>query len=67
MSEILLPGFCDLGSAFGEPGTEQAETIASGLAAATRGGYSVVAMEPFTEPAIDSDAQVHLVRHRAAG
>ncbi|MBK9579908.1 MAG: dihydroorotase [Fibrobacterota bacterium] len=67
MSEILLPGFCDLGCAFGEPGSEQAETIASGLAAATRGGFSVVAMEPFTEPAIDSDAQVHLVRHRAAG
>lgn len=67
MSEVLLPGFCDLGCAFTEPGAEQAETIRSGLAAASRGGYSVVAMEPYTEPAIDTDAQVQLVLHRAEG
>ena len=66
MSETLLSGFCDLGCAFGEPGSEQAETIRSGLAAAARGGYSVVAMEPFTEPPIDTDAQVQLARHLAA-
>jgi dihydroorotase len=66
MPEILLPGFCDLGCAFGEPGFEQAETIRSGLAAAARGGWSVVAMEPFTDPAIDTDAQIQLVRHLAA-
>jgi len=67
MSETLLPGFCDLGCAFGEPGSEQAETIRSGLSAAARGGYSVVAMEPYTEPAIDTDAQVQLVRALATG
>jgi dihydroorotase len=67
MPEILLPGFCDLGCAFGEPGSEQAETVSSGLAAAARGGYSVVAMEPFTEPAIDTDAQIQLVKSLAAG
>lgn len=65
MPELLLPGFCDLGCAFGEPGSEQAETIGSGLAAAARGGYSVVAMEPFTDPVIDTDAQIQLVRHLA--
>jgi dihydroorotase len=64
--EVLLPGFCDLGCAFGEPGFEQAETIRSGLASAARGGYSVVAMEPFTDPVIDTDAQIQLVRHLAA-
>jgi dihydroorotase len=62
---LLLPGFCDLGCAFGEPGFEQAETIQSGLRAAARGGYSVVAMEPFTDPPIDNDAQVQLVLTRA--
>jgi dihydroorotase len=67
MPEILLPGFCDLGCAFGEPGSEQAETIRSGLAAAARGGWSVVAMEPFTDPPIDTDAQIQLVRHLAEG
>lgn len=63
----LLPGFCDLGCAFGEPGSEQAETIKSGLRAAARGGYSVVALEPFTDPPIDNDAQVQLVLTRAHG
>lgn len=61
----LFPGFCDLGCAFGEPGFEQAETIQSGLRAAARGGYSVVALEPFTSPPIDNDAQVQLVLTRA--
>lgn len=61
----LFPGFCDLGCAFGEPGFEQAETIHSGLRAAARGGYSVVALEPFTDPPIDNDAQVQLVLTRA--
>jgi dihydroorotase len=63
----LLPSFCDIGCAFGEPGSEQAETIKSGLRAATRGGFSVVALEPFTDPPIDTDAQVQLVLTRAAG
>lgn len=61
----LLPSFCDLGCAFGEPGFEQAETIQSGLRAAARGGYSVVALEPFTDPPIDNDAQVQLALTRA--
>ena len=63
----LLPGFCDLGCAFGEPGSEQAETIKSGLRAAARGGYSIAALEPFTDPPIDNDAQVQLALARAQG
>lgn len=68
MSDLrLLPGFVDLGCAFGEPGAEQAETIASGLAAAARGGFVAVVLEPFTDPPIDTDAQVRLVLQRAEG
>lgn len=63
----LLPGFVDLGCAFGEPGAEQAETIHSGLEAALRGGFSAVVLEPFTDPPIDNDAQVRLAQHRAEG
>jgi len=63
----LLPGFVDLGVAFGEPGAEQAETVQSGLRAAVRGGFSSVVLEPFTEPAIDTDAQVRLALQRAEG
>ena len=68
MSEqLLLPGFVDLGTWFGEPGHEQAESMASGLAAAARGGYAAVCLEPFTDPPIDSDAQVRLALHRSEG
>lgn len=63
----LLPGFVDIGAAFGEPGSEQSETIESGLAAAQAGGYVAVALEPFTDPPIDNDAQVRLALHRSAG
>lgn len=63
----LLPGFVDIGAAFGEPGAEQSETIESGLAAAEAGGFVAVALEPFTDPPIDTDAQVRLASHRAAG
>lgn len=63
----LLPGFVDLGAAFGEPGSEQSETIQSGLAAAEAGGFVAVALEPFTDPPVDTDAQVRLALHRAAG
>jgi len=63
----LLPGFVDIGAAFGEPGSEQSETIQSGLAAAEAGGFVAVALEPFTDPPIDTDAQIRLALYRSAG
>ena len=66
MSDLrLLAGFVDLSCAFGEPGAEQAETIHSGLLAAARGGFAAVVLEPFTDPPIDTDAQVCLALQRA--
>lgn len=68
MSDLrLLPGFVDIGAAFGEPGSEQSETMQSGLSAAEAGGFVAVALEPFTDPPVDTDAQVRLALHRAAG
>ncbi len=67
MSELLLPGFVDLDPWFGEPGSEQAETVASGLLAAVRGGYVLVAPDPHTQPAIDNDAQVSQLLSRGQG
>ena len=67
MSELLLPGFVDLGAFLGEPGFEQSETVSSGLLAAARGGYVLVAPDPFTEPHIDNDAQVSQLLFRAQG
>jgi dihydroorotase len=67
MSELLLPGFVDLNTFLGEPGFEQSETVASGLLSAVRGGYVLVAPDPFTEPHIDNDAQVSQLLFRAQG
>ena len=36
------PGFIDLHAHFREPGNEDAETVASGLAAAAHGGFTTV-------------------------
>ena len=67
MSELILPGFVDIDTFLGEPGLEQSETVASGLLAAARGGYVLVAPDPFTEPHIDNDAQVSQLLFRAQG
>jgi len=54
--KIVLPGLIDMHVHFREPGREADETIASGSAAAVRGGFSSVAVMPTTEPAVDGEA-----------
>jgi dihydroorotase len=55
---IVSPGFLDLHAHLREPGSEAAETIASGLAAAAHGGFTAVCSMPNTTPPIDSAAAV---------
>ena len=50
---IVAPGFVDLHAHFREPGFEDAETVATGLAAAAHGGFTTVCVMPNTEPSID--------------
>jgi dihydroorotase len=50
---IVTPGFIDLHTHLREPGFEDAETVASGLAAAAHGGFTTVCAMPNTDPAID--------------
>ena len=50
---IVAPGFIDLHAHFREPGNEDAETIATGLAAAAQGGFTTVCVMPNTTPALD--------------
>jgi dihydroorotase len=50
---IVTPGFIDLHAHLREPGFEDAETVASGLAAAAHGGFTTVCAMPNTDPAID--------------
>jgi dihydroorotase len=50
---VVAPGFVDLHAHFREPGNEDAETIASGSAAAAHGGFTTVCLMPNTTPALD--------------
>ena len=50
----VLPGFCDVHVHFREPGFSYKETIATGTAAAARGGYTAVCTMPNLDPVPDS-------------
>ena len=58
---VVSPGFIDLHCHLREPGYEDKETIATGTAAAARGGFTTICAMPNTNPAIDSEATVHFV------
>ncbi len=53
-SYAVFPGFCDVHVHFREPGFSYKETIASGCAAAARGGYTAVCTMPNLNPVPDS-------------
>ena len=68
---VVAPGFFDIHVHLREPGTEEAETIRTGAAAAAAGGFTAVAAMPNTRPPIDTAATVQFVvaegaRHSAA-
>ena len=52
--EYTFPGFIDVHVHFRDPGMTNAETIASGLKSARRGGFGAVVTMPNTNPACDS-------------
>lgn len=51
---VLLPGLVDLHVHLREPGREDAETIATGSAAAAAGGFTAVFAMPNTDPVADT-------------
>jgi len=61
---VVAPGFVDLHVHLREPGNEDAETVASGLAAAAHGGFTTVCAMPNTDPPLDEPGV--LARMRAA-
>jgi dihydroorotase len=63
---VIAPGLVDLHAHFREPGNEDAETIATGLAAAAHGGFTTVCLMPNTTPATDDASVVERVRAIAA-
>ncbi|MBR1920370.1 MAG: amidohydrolase family protein, partial [Kiritimatiellae bacterium] len=60
------PGFVDVHVHFRDPGLHDAETTASGLAAAARGGFAAVVTMPNTNPATDSPDAMDYQRRAAA-
>jgi len=62
---VVAPGFVDLHVHLREPGNEDAETVASGLAAAAHGGFTTVCAMPNTTPALDEPGVLAGVRAAA--
>jgi len=62
---VVCPGLIDLHTPLREPGQSAKETIATGTAAAARGGFASVVCMPNTSPAIDNAGTVALIRERA--
>ncbi|MGE3107836.1 MAG: dihydroorotase [Phycisphaerales bacterium] len=62
---IVTPGLIDPHVHLREPGMEEAETIASGTAAAVAGGFTTICCMPNTSPAIDDDSVVEFIFKQA--
>ncbi|ACV80566.1 dihydroorotase [Nakamurella multipartita] len=58
---VVLPGLVDLHTHLREPGREDAETVATGSAAAALGGYTAVFAMPNTDPTADTAGVVEQV------
>lgn len=63
----VSPGWFDTACRFGEPAYEEAETLESGSKAASKGGYTAVALSSHRQSAIDSRQKVEYLISRSAG
>jgi dihydroorotase len=62
---VVAPGFFDIHVHFREPGFEDAETVATGCAAAAHGGFTSVALMANTSPALDEPGVLQRIRAAA--
>jgi dihydroorotase len=62
---IVCPGLIDLHVHLREPGQSGKETIATGTAAAARGGFTSLVCMPNTSPVIENAGTVGLIREKA--
>jgi dihydroorotase len=58
---VVCPGLIDIHVHLREPGQTAKESIATGIAAAARGGFASVACMPNTSPAVDNPGTVALI------
>jgi len=63
--KVVTPGLIDMHVHFREPGQSAKETIATGSAAAARGGFTSVLCMPNTSPPVDTPGNVALIRDKA--
>src|SRR5438105_2602726 len=63
---VVCPGLIDLHVHLREPGQTAKETIATGTAAAARGGFTSLVCMPNTSPPIDNAGTVALIHEVAA-
>ncbi len=63
--KMICPGLIDLHVHLREPGQTAKENLATGTAAAARGGFTSVVCMPNTTPTIDNAGTVALIRERA--
>jgi len=59
--KLITPGLIDVHVHLREPGGEHKETIATGTASAARGGYTLIAAMPNTNPVPDSVENLKLI------
>src|SRR6267142_3613324 len=62
---VVCPGLIDLHVHLREPGQGAKETIATGTAAAARGGFTSVVCMPNTSPPVENAGAVALIREKA--
>ena len=62
--KLITPGLIDVHVHLREPGGEHKETITTGTAAAARGGYTLVAAMPNTNPVPDSVENLRVVQDK---
>lgn len=61
----ISQGWFDSSVSFGEPGYEERETIENGLKTAAASGFTSIALNPNTNPVIDSNADVTFISSKA--
>ncbi len=65
--QVVAPGLIDMHVHLRVPGQEYKEDMASGTAAAANGGFTAIACQPNTQPAIDHASIVKDIRSQAEG
>lgn len=64
-NKIVAPGFIDMHVHLREPGQEYKETILTGCQAAAKGGFTSIACMPNTDPVVDTESAVEMIKWRA--